>query len=807
MSSLTFDNLNKNNMLNNYFSSQIDDDVKSTGSTGSIGSVMSKKFNMNIARKMKSVNTVNDVINAMTPDTKENEDAFWAYVERKAIRKQKKSLALTNVEQIAIDRKNMTIDDDGFDYLMKKLDGEYEYTKMNKIAMYRSHPLFSGKGNDFFVGFWNYAQEQYNKGVDTNVGRQYVNEMDKPKVVGMPKLCEDEIYEEDEYIEEECTDERKELMTNTIMSSINRKSIFVPRDYDEMSAKHTLKTGESALTDVTLVGRYYKPRDDTEDAYCLNIARDTTVPPPAEFLEDLPESFHPCSLNPLIPYGPVWDEERYCDMCEYMHSISKILNENIDHIDSDKTLTETVKDQMILGEKNRVSSRLNKALTILCHYWNRFRVYVKQERKMFEVEYDANTGFVSKLDKEWGWSNEVDDLQKVARLPGAKKDTDTVPNLWKEFRGRPRVFKKMFKIDPPRRAILYNAPGINTTQLNEFIGFKAEIEYDLTTYPIIYANDRFDISPITNHIEQKYFENNIKYIRWFKRWLYEILWLKKRTQVAVVMYGEQGTGKTCIVNDLIGTRVMGRVAGSKSVYAKSKNFEGIADKFNSEYQNKLLINIDEIQHAKKHDSLLKVLITDDINESEEKFKNRTTHTNYTNLWLTTNEDNRFLYITGDDRRYFVKEIKRWFTSKTDEVAEYFNKLYDCIKHPRAPAEFMLWVKEAEGYDEITDITRIPMTPEKESRIADYTDLTYYWIQNAIYDKVFIPGDVIEQKVFVDMYNNRHGNDFRASPHMFSKIFKTLGFEIVKTMPIKVKIPPIDHIVDVMKSLNKWNHHI
>ena len=795
MSLLTEDNLRN---LDNYM---VEGDTRSVSSVGSVGSTMSNKFNVIITRKMGAVRTEKEIRNLMTRDILDNEDAFWAYVERKAARKQKKSLPLSNVEQVAVDRKNMTVDDAGFEYLMKRLDTESAHVGVNKVSSYRSHPFFSGKGNDFFNGFWKYASDQYNAGVDTLVGRKYVEEMRKPKTSSLPKLDEDNIFEN----AEECSDERKELMTKTIMSFFTPKSTLNVTEVE--SIKNTLKTGDSALTDFTLVGRYYKPRDDTEDAYYLNIARDVSVPPPADILEDLPPAFQPCVDFPLVPYGPMWDEERYCDMCEYLHSTHKERNSFEERMNRDRSMSDDEREKFVDINARKSEQKINNAIIILVHYWNRFRIYVKQERKFHEVEYNPNTGFISNIEKVWNCNAEEDDVQKFAKMPGSKKDTDTFPNFWKEVRGRPRVFNKVFKIAPPRRTILYNAPGINTTKFNEFIGFKAEIEYDLETYPVMYATDRFDISPITNHIEQKYFEGNVKYIRWFKRWLYEILWLKRRTQVAVVMYGEQGTGKTCIVNDLIGTRIMGRVAGVKSVYAKSKNFEGVSGKFNSEYQNKLLINIDEISHAKKHDGLLKTLICDDMNESEAKFQDRTTHDNYTNLWLTTNEEQRFLYITGDDRRYFVKEIKRWFTTKTEEITEYFNALYDCIKHPRAPAEFMMWVKEAENYTDIRDITRIPMTPEKESRIADYTDLTYYWIQNAIYEKVFKSGDVMEQKVYVDMYNNRHGNDFRASPHMFSKIFKTLGFEIVKTMPIKIKVPPIDHIIDVMKSNNKWNNHI
>ena len=57
---------------------------------------------------MQYVRTENDVVNAMTRETKDNKDAFWSYVERKATRKLNKMLALTAVEQIALNRKNVT---------------------------------------------------------------------------------------------------------------------------------------------------------------------------------------------------------------------------------------------------------------------------------------------------------------------------------------------------------------------------------------------------------------------------------------------------------------------------------------------------------------------------------------------------------------------------------------------------------------------------------------------------------------------------------------------------------------------------
>ena len=116
-----------------------DDDARSVSSTGSVGSAMANKFNMNITRKMQHVRTENDVVNAMTRETKDNKDAFWSYVERKATRKLNKMLALTAVEQIALNRKNVTNNE----------GKQKELGTKTIMEMFAKNTEVSAKTNDF----------------------------------------------------------------------------------------------------------------------------------------------------------------------------------------------------------------------------------------------------------------------------------------------------------------------------------------------------------------------------------------------------------------------------------------------------------------------------------------------------------------------------------------------------------------------------------------------------------------------------------------------------------------------------------
>ena len=703
-----------------------DDDEISISSTGSVVSVMAHKFKKFLeTKKVQKATTVEEVRRAMNPSIREEEDAFWSYVERKARRNQTKGIPLNNVEILS--RKN------------------------------QSQPL--GKG------------EVTSK---------------------MPMIEEDAIiYNDPDYFTEDICEER--------YNSLNMLFSRTTRSVEEVS----VKTGQSALTDVTLVSRMYNPVE-TDEAMLMEMMMSAPIPP-EDLRTGLPLCFDVCSGDTVNPYGFKWQDARYNDMCAYLRTMDNAHRDNVQRIQDDETSTKTQKDSRVSGEEHKFRKKMSRAVAILMWYINHFKVYLKNTHQVLEVIYNRETGIVDGVYNVCDLKGELTDDEMVGKLPNAKKSTDTMMNLWKQHPGRPRVYDEVFKIAPARKGPVYNAPGISNQWFNTFFGFRVDREFDLDVYPVKYAHDRFDISPITNHITEKYLDGNAGHIRWFKRWLYEILWLKKRTGVAVVFYGEQGTGKTLIVDNFIGQKIIGQSAGdSHCVYKKIDNMEGFGGQFNSTFQEKLLINLDEVSNARKHDCQLKAMITNTINESEQKYRDRTTKTNYTNLWITSNEERAFIKITPDDRRYFVKRVNRWWTcGRPGNIKQYFDDLGKCIEHPRAIAEFMLWIKEAENYD--IDVCNIPVTDDKLMFIAENVDLTWKWINEVVEhrDDVFIPGQVIEQQAFVDAYNNKYGERYRASPQMFTKIFKTLGFDFVSRHPLKVKCPPREHIIETMMSLNKW----
>jgi len=694
----------------------------------SCASAMACKFSQFLkSKKVLKAETRNDIRACMNASLREEEEQFWAYVKRKAIRKQKADSELSVVEKLSLEPK--IIEPDG----LAAIDEDVTY--------YNDPTYITDISEDRF----------------TSVNRMFAT------MLGIKK-------------------------------SPTEKSIETV----------SVRTGQSALTDTTLVGRVYKPLE-TEKVCLQEMMMNTHQLPPAAIYDGLPLCFQPHHGDPVNPYGFTWQDARYNDMCAHIRDIVDNTVRHVEMIMNDKTATEALKESRIINEKARCNMMTSRAIAICIWYINKFKVYLKKTHEVLQMIYNQETGIVDGVYASWDFKCEMEEDGLVGRLPDQKKSTDTMMYLWKQHDGRPRVYDEVFRIAPARKGPLYSAPGITTQWFNTFCGFAVDRAFDLEIYPVKYSHDRFDIRPITEHIEQKYFEGDAKLIRWFKRWLYEILWLKQRTGVAVVMFGDQGVGKTMIVDNLIGQRIIGQIAGdSRCVYKKVDNMEGFGGQFNSSFQDKILINLDEVQNARKHDCQLKAMITNTINDSEQKYKDRTTKTNYTNLWITSNEERAFLKITSDDRRYFVKRVNRWWTSgKPAHVKKYFDDLNACIESPRAIAEFMLWVKEAEAYD--IDVRNIPVTDDKLNFITENVDLTWRWVNEMIEHRrdVLVQGKVMEQQVFVDMYNDKYGDRYRATPQMFTKMFKTLGFELVGRNPLKVRVPSHEHIMNVMKSLNKW----
>ena len=199
----------------------------------------------------------------------------------------------------------------------------------------------------------------------------------------------------------------------------------------------------------------------------------------------------------------------------------------------------------------------------------------------------------------------------------------------------------------------------NPSDFSFFQGYKYDV---LTSY-----NEEL-ISPWINHVRDVIANRNIEVFEYVMNWIAMII--KKpdyKTGIAIVILGEQGTGKNAFFTDIIAELLSGY--SNKNI----TQMESILGQFNASIENKKLIVLNELQSIDITKSLnsdaLKSLITDDVVEINQKNENRRVSQNVANFIMVSN--NGFpIKIEQHDRRYVVTRT----SNKHRGDWEYFNKL-------------------------------------------------------------------------------------------------------------------------------------
>ena len=142
-------------------------------------------------------------------------------------------------------------------------------------------------------------------------------------------------------------------------------------------------------------------------------------------------------------------------------------------------------------------------------------------------------------------------------------------------------------------------------------------------------------------------ESNYQYlIHWMARAVQEPA---SAGEVAVVLRGGKGTGKGWFA------RTFGRLFGRHFLHiANAKHLVG---NFNAHLQDCCLLFADEAFFAgdKSHESVLKMLITEDILPIEKKGYDVEAQPNFVHMIMASN-DPHVIRATGDERRYFVLNV-------------------------------------------------------------------------------------------------------------------------------------------------------
>jgi hypothetical protein len=186
------------------------------------------------------------------------------------------------------------------------------------------------------------------------------------------------------------------------------------------------------------------------------------------------------------------------------------------------------------------------------------------------------------------------------------------------------------------------------------------------------------ISPFLNHIFEVICDkNNEPYI-------YLISWISfliqnpgRKTETALIIIGEQGTGKNKFFPDVI-SKLFGRYCISNE-----NNINNIIGRFNSIIENKILIICNELQSIDNAKHLntdgLKSLITDNEINIESKCINTRKIQNVSNFIFVSN-NLLLINIESSDRRYVVFKTSNSYKNNFEYVNN-LNNLFNANNTP------------------------------------------------------------------------------------------------------------------------------
>lgn len=177
--------------------------------------------------------------------------------------------------------------------------------------------------------------------------------------------------------------------------------------------------------------------------------------------------------------------------------------------------------------------------------------------------------------------------------------------------------------------------------------------------------DMEKIRPFITHIQSKWASGNAEHAHYIMSFFADIIQNPgEKPGVALVIVGEQGSGKTIIVQDIMKALL-------RQYHATVTDFDELAgSKFNVRCCHKLMIELNEAGYLQgwKYANKLKALITDIQSRKEKKFFDATQIKDFARYILVSNHDN-IVKVEESDRRYACFKCK-----SSEESPEYWKAL-------------------------------------------------------------------------------------------------------------------------------------
>jgi len=153
-----------------------------------------------------------------------------------------------------------------------------------------------------------------------------------------------------------------------------------------------------------------------------------------------------------------------------------------------------------------------------------------------------------------------------------------------------------------------------------------------------------------DHIRENVCSGNIHYYEYVIKWMARAVQTPASPgEVAIVLRGGKGTGKSLFAT------VFGRLFGRHFLHVANPSH--LVGNFNAHLRDVIGLFADEAFFAgdKRHESVLKMLVTEDSIPIEAKGVDVETYPNYVHLIMASN-DPHVIRATGDERRYFVLDM-------------------------------------------------------------------------------------------------------------------------------------------------------
>ncbi|MCM2287116.1 MAG: DUF5906 domain-containing protein [Desulfobacula sp.] len=226
-----------------------------------------------------------------------------------------------------------------------------------------------------------------------------------------------------------------------------------------------------------------------------------------------------------------------------------------------------------------------------------------------------------------------------------------------------------------------------------------------------------DWSLFQGHIRNIIANKDENIFQWIMGWMARIVQDPggKRPGTAIVLRGEQGTGKSFYA-DMFGSLF------TPHYYTLSQSSH-LTGQFNSHLRNALIVFADEgfLSGDKKAEGVLKSLVTEPTINIEQKFKDVTTQKNNINLIIASNNF-RVIPAAFEERRFFVTDLS---TGRRKDI-KYFSEIDNQMNN--GGREAMLYDLQRWDYSKV-DLRKIPRTPALFDQIKEsMTQEEKFWYE-------------------------------------------------------------------------------